>query len=101
MSFTFSMDEEDPAEVEDLAHRARMSPADKSTQSRSRCRKRLCSQCAVMVMERTRSRQVASVSPLLAASVDTRRLLRRRLEDGLEDGNVLLEEDRRDGEVPL
>lgn len=51
--------------------------------------------------KRTRSRGVASVSPLLAAAVDPRRLLRRRPEDGLEDGNVLLEEDGRDGEVPL
>lgn len=33
--------------------------------------------------------------------MDPRWLLGRRPEDGLEDGNVLLEEDGRDGEVPL
>lgn len=44
---------------------------------------------------------VASVSPLLAAAVDPRRLLGWRPEDRLEDGNILFEEDGRDGEVPL
>lgn len=95
------MDEEDPAEVEHLAHCARMSPVDKSTQSKSKYRKRLCSQFAVMVTESMKSRRVTSVLPLLAASVDPRRLIGRRPEDGFEDGNILLEEDRRDGEVPL
>lgn len=33
--------------------------------------------------------------------MNTRRLLRRRLEDGFEDGDVLLEDDRRNGEVSL
>lgn len=41
------------------------------------------------------------VSPLLAAAMNPRRLLGRRLEDGFEDGDVLLEDDRRDGEVSL
>lgn len=45
------MDEENPAEVEHLAHRARVSPADKSTQSKSEYRERLCSHYhTVMVM---------------------------------------------------
>lgn len=42
-----------------------------------------------------------SVPPLFAAAVDSWRLLQRRLEDGLEDGDVLLEDDRGHGEVPL
>lgn len=41
------------------------------------------------------------VSPLFAAAVNPRRLLWRGLEDGSEDGNILLEDDRRHGEVSL
>lgn len=39
--------------------------------------------------------------PLLAAAVNPRRLLRRSLEDGSEDGDILLEDDGRHGEVAL
>jgi len=41
------------------------------------------------------------VLPLLAAAVDSGRLLGRGLEHGPEDGNVLLENDRRHSEIAL
>lgn len=41
------------------------------------------------------------VPPLFAAAVNSERLLGRSFEDGFEDGNVLLKDDGRHGEVPL
>lgn len=41
------------------------------------------------------------VPPLFAAAVDAWRLLRRGLEDGPEDGDVLPEDDGRHGEISL
>lgn len=42
-TFTFSVDEENPAEVEDLSHRARMTPG--NIHSRGNQKKRACSVC--------------------------------------------------------
>lgn len=42
-----------------------------------------------------------NVSPLFAAAVNSRRLVWGGLEDGSEDGNILLEDDRRHSEVSL
>lgn len=44
---------------------------------------------------------VAFVQPLFAASVNSERLLGWSFEDGFEDGDVLLEDDGRHGEVSL
>lgn len=41
------------------------------------------------------------VPPLLAAAVNSERLLRRSFEDGFEDRNILLEDDCRHSEGPL
>lgn len=56
--------------------------------------KRFCSQYAVIVLKEVKFTQSCERSPLFAAPVDPRWFLGRCPEDGLEDGNILLEEDR-------
>lgn len=89
--FTFSVDEQHPAELEDFVDGAGMTPGENKDGV-------VKPQTHILQTSDVRGREV---SPLFATAVNSGGLLRWRLEDGLEDGDVLLEDDGRNREVPL
>lgn len=76
------MDKQNPAEVEDFTDGAGMTSGEKKDGA-----------ITTQGNKSLKRKHGRGGSPLFAAAVNSRRLLRWRLEDGFEDGDVLLEDD--------